>query len=39
LPLLLLLLLQLQVLGLPAAFAHLGWAGGVIFLAFSFWVR
>jgi amino acid permease len=27
------------VLGLPAVFAHLGWAGGVIMLAFSFWVR
>lgn len=26
------------VLGLPAAFAHLGWVGGIIFLAFSFWV-
>lgn len=27
------------VLGLPATFAHLGWAGGLLFLAFSFWVR
>jgi amino acid permease len=27
------------VLGLPSTFAHLGWAGGIIFLAFSFWVR
>jgi amino acid permease len=27
------------VLGLPAVFAHLGWAGGIIMLAFSFWVR
>jgi amino acid permease len=27
------------VLGLPQAFAHLGWAGGIIFLVFSIWVR
>jgi hypothetical protein len=27
------------VLGLPAAMAQLGWVGGVIFLAFSIWVR
>ena len=27
------------VLGLPSVFAHLGWAGGCIMLAFSFWVR
>lgn len=26
------------VLGLPATFSHLGWAGGIIFLCFSFWV-
>jgi len=26
------------VLGLPAAFVHLGWAGGIIFLLFSFWI-
>ncbi|WIA19602.1 hypothetical protein OEZ85_005540 [Tetradesmus obliquus] len=26
------------VLGLPSAFSHLGWAGGIIFLSFSFWV-
>eukprot|EP00879_Flechtneria_rotunda_P017139 GHRR01017950.1.p1 GENE.GHRR01017950.1~~GHRR01017950.1.p1 ORF type:complete len:148 (-),score=8.66 GHRR01017950.1:304-747(-) len=26
------------VLGLPATFAHLGWAGGVIFLLASFWI-
>ncbi|KAF8060318.1 LHT2 [Scenedesmus sp. PABB004] len=26
------------VLGLPAVFSHLGWAGGVIMLLFSFWV-
>lgn len=26
------------VLGLPHAFSYLGWAGGIIFLAFSFWV-
>ncbi|WIA23691.1 hypothetical protein OEZ85_000385 [Tetradesmus obliquus] len=26
------------VLGLPSVFAHLGWAGGCIMLAFSFWV-
>lgn len=29
---------HLQVLGLPAALSHLGWAGGVIFLVFSIWV-
>jgi hypothetical protein len=28
-----------QVLGLPAALAQLGWAGGILFLVFSIWVR
>lgn len=26
------------VLGLPAALSHLGWAGGMVFMLFSFWV-
>jgi hypothetical protein len=25
--------------GLPAVFSHLGWAGGIIMLVFSLWVR
>jgi hypothetical protein len=25
--------------GLPSVFSHLGWAGGIIMLVFSLWVR